>query len=337
MHIRGFLAAVFTLTILNAADAEIVITRAVAKDVGKTYGFYLGQSYSLKRITKEYAELAGGALIAETEFTAAFGDSIREMDRRMTDIRKYDWAMIKDQLREKVTSTTENFELSRLVANEFVNSVRARAKGEIPSPFLEILLLFKPTYQRSPLLEFADGYKKTYSSEGSAKARNLKVTFEYPSSWEGSAGKRPNTLVLVTSELGRGLEICNLVIKELSLPADYVPTEAEIDELFQEPAIRDLVPKGAIYQDGGPTKMEGLSAAWIVYKHDVERAGQRALIKMITYSTFYENKFVQLGCMVGVDSNKVEAQLEEYFRKFQPLFQQIANSLVIHNRYQDAP
>jgi hypothetical protein len=44
--------------------AEIQLSKALAKDVGQAYGFYLGQGHSLKVISKKYPTISGLALIA---------------------------------------------------------------------------------------------------------------------------------------------------------------------------------------------------------------------------------------------------------------------------------
>jgi len=72
--------------------------------------------------------------------------------------------------------------------------------------------------QQSSLQQFLNGERLTYSTAGSPKAKGIQMSFEYPSSWGGADGKRPNTLYQVTSEKGKGLELCNLVIKDLNLP-----------------------------------------------------------------------------------------------------------------------
>lgn len=160
------------------------------------------------------------------------------------------------------------------------------------------------------------------------------MSFEYPTSWAGAEGKRPNTLYQIASENGLGLEICSLSIKEIPIPPGYNPSSAEIQEIFEQPALRDLMPKGATYLDGSPTKIEGLPAAWVIYRYDMERAGIRNTMQIITYATYFDKKFIQFVCMVGTTPTSPQAELARYFESFYPLFQQMANTIVIHNIYQ---
>lgn len=185
--------------------------------------------------------------------------------------------------------------------------------------------------QVADLQQFFRGDRSTYSSEANPKAKGLKITFDYPSSWRGLEGKRPNTLYQVTSENGRGLELCNLLIKTVPLPDNYRPTKEEILELFSPASIRDFVPEGAVFASSDRTTIEGLPGAWIVYEYDLDRAGIKVKMKAIVHIVYFEAKLIQLGCMVGDRPETLQSKREQHFTSYRPLFQKIANSIVVHN------
>jgi len=58
--------------------------------------------------------------------------------------------------------------------------------------------------QQSSLKRFLNGERLTYSTVGNPKAKGIEMSFDYPSSWGGADGRRPNTLYQVTSEKGKG-------------------------------------------------------------------------------------------------------------------------------------
>lgn len=66
-----------------AADDEPVLTDAVVRDIGQTYGFCLGQSFLLDAIGKKFPEISQQARIGKLQFDASFGASITNMEAFM--------------------------------------------------------------------------------------------------------------------------------------------------------------------------------------------------------------------------------------------------------------
>ena len=126
----------------NAA-AEIKLTNALAKDIGQAYGFYLGQDYSLTQISKKYLSLSVPALIAKMKFLATFKSSIEGMDTIMMKHAKSEWLQIKNQLTEQIPHYSSIDQINKSQAQQFIDLVRQRAKGNIKPPIIGTLLLFK--------------------------------------------------------------------------------------------------------------------------------------------------------------------------------------------------
>ena len=178
--------------------------------------------------------------------------------------------------------------------------------------------------------EFMGGGRLTYSSLGQPKSQGLEVSFDYPKSWTGIAGQRPNTLYQVTSDYGKGLEICNLLIRELPMPADYTPSQDEVKEFLG--TLPQFVPAGGEFIEGGSTNIDGQPSAWVHLRHEMSRAGLLIKTHWLMFPTYYDKKLIFFSCSVG-DSNSSWESLQQKYRAFMPLFQQMASSIIIHSRW----
>lgn len=181
--------------------------------------------------------------------------------------------------------------------------------------------------------QFMKRERVTYSSEGNPKSKGLKVTFDYPASWKGVAGVRPHVLTQATSKNGAGLELCNLLIMSLPIVDGSTLTDEDIEDVFSEEGIQSFVPKGAKFVESGRTTIDGLPSAWIVIDMESSRAGIPAVMRFISFNTFYRNELIQLSCGVGDGLESSLYERQRHFTSYLPVFQQIANSLVIHNRW----
>ena len=185
--------------------------------------------------------------------------------------------------------------------------------------------------------EFMAGERDSYSTKGVEKGQNLEVSFDYPASWSGADGRRPNTLYQVTSDKGKGLEFCNLVIRELALPSDHTPTRAEAEELFEPEILTNYVPAGASFIDGAPTQLDGQPGAWIHFSQDMNRAGTSIRMQWVAFPIYYDGKLITFSCGVAASGATPANIVQDRYSNFLPLFQQMASSLIVHSRWKSAP
>ena len=201
--------------------------------------------------------------------------------------------------------------------------------------YLLLLIYFfmVPVAAQSDLIEFNNGNKKTFSTNGHAKSKSVFMTFDYPSSWQGEEGKRPNILQQVTSKNGRGFELCNLLIKNIDLPAGYKVTKSDIDELFDSSDLISFVPEGGTLLSGGRTSIDGQPAAWVSYSSDINRAGIQLRTIWLSFPVYYDKKLIVFNCSVGGGADTPLDTLKVRYKEFVPLFQLMANSIVIQSKW----
>ncbi|MGI1946757.1 hypothetical protein [Shewanella glacialipiscicola] len=314
------------------AYAEIKLSNALAKDIGQAYGFYLGQNYSLSEISKKYPSLSGLALIAEKEFSATFKSSIEGMDALMAKYAKSEWNKIKKQLTSQIASSINIEQISETQARQFVELVRERAKGNIDSPVIETLLLFKSGYEHNPEREFLDGYKYMYSTNGVGKAKGVAFSIESPKTWVAKEGNRPNIVQKFVSENGRGLELLLILIKEVPLQPGETITEKDVLEILNPKDIQDFIPDGGVYLNSGKLTLENLPGFWVHFKMDMARVRNTVGMETIMYTIFYKNKMIQIQGQVMTSINGEPAE-RGGLKKYEKLFDLMANSFVITSMY----
>ncbi|WP_018402694.1 hypothetical protein [Marinobacter gelidimuriae] len=327
------ISMIFLLIALTSnAFAEIKLSNALAKDIGQAYGFYLGQNYSLSKISKKYPSISGLAFIAEKEFSATFKSSIDGMDALMAKYAKNEWDKIKKQLTTQISSSINIDKISETQAHQFVELVRERVKGNIESPVIETLLLFKPGYNNDPEREFLDGFKYKYSTNGVGKAKNVAFSIESPKTWVAKEGNRPNIVQKFVSENGRGLELLLILIKEVPLQPGEKITEKDVLEILNPKDIQDFIPDGGVYLNSGKLTLESLPGFWVHFKTNMSRVRSTVGMETIMYTIFYENKMIQIQGQVMTSINGDPAD-RGGFKKYEKLFDLMTNSLVIANMY----
>lgn len=330
---RSFLVAL-TLWVLTVttASAEISITNLMVNDVARTYGFSIGQQYSLEQIKKEYPSLDKSAQLAESEFSAAFGDSLEEIDKQMSKFSQADWSKLKANLDSEIAKVAKDNEISFAEAKEFIRTVNKRAKGDIPSPILETLLIFKPLYQESPEMEFLTGYKQRYKNDGKGKAKGVKFNLELPKSWKEEETKRPNVAAKFLSENGRGLESFMVLVNRLPLKPGEVISKAEVAEFYTPKEVKESLPPGSTYIASGAYALEQQPGFWARYDMTEARGRLTFHVSVISYFIFYENHMLLLqGQVAALEGERNEVEIR--FKKHEKLFEQIANSLVLPALY----
>ena len=325
-------STIISILLLFVFQAHAVtLTNAIVNDIGRTYGYYLAQKYSLNEISKMYPSLSNQARISEMEFDVAFLSSIKNMDSVMG--KGKEWVNIKKQIKGSIYKNLNITQLTKQQAKAFIELVRRRAKGEIESPVIEMLLLFNPAYEKQPVKEFNDGYRKKYFSNGSGKAKGVSFSIQVPGSWASKEARRPNIVRKFVSENGRGLEMIMVIVKKLPFPAGQKVTKQDVQEILDLTDMKDLLPENAVYKDSGSLTIENLPGFWQRYSMEMSRVRLKIKMEIIAYTIYYDNKMIQIQCQVGAEEKTPQNKILKRFENFEPIFDLVANSFVIPSMY----
>ncbi|MDG4602539.1 MAG: hypothetical protein P9C48_10015 [Defluviicoccus sp.] len=311
------------------AHAALNHNRNSIKALSNAYGFLLGQEYSLKRIEKAYPSLRLQVEAARLKFESTFLDVKDELEQELSqaigasNLRKL-CAELEKQLGQLLGQQT----LTPEIAQQFLEQVKARAKGgEMEPDVLRYLLAVK--YAKAPSAEFSDGFRQSFSTDGTGKAQGIKLRLQLPQSWLAEEGERPHIVKQWTSEGGTGLSIVNLQIRDLEGQA---PSSREIEQFVTSGEARQtLTDLGKVYEVGTFT-VERRKGYWVELSMIQERVGVRIYQRGMFYQLFFRGKAIGVMCMAGSSEREVQ-KLDASASLIKPLCQQVVNSLVLEQAY----
>lgn len=328
----------FFLTSLFAATALFLmgqpsenLKEAKWQRVSKTYGFLLGQEYSLNRIKKELPELKNDLLVAEMSFDLTFSKAREGVENYLKEYAGSDeeFKKVDQELRKELAKILGDQIYNFETATVFIEDVKSRAKGNIPSPFLETLLSFQ--YADNPAKEFISGFTTTFQTKGHPKAKNTDWQAKIPQSWLAEEGDRPNVIKRFKSDYGAGNQIMALMVKEIPLPKGYRYSKQELNELFTESEMKDLIPDGAKFISFSKITIDGMPAGILEFEQTSERIETKVKLRLAEFIFIDGNKMFFF--QAGVGTTDLSEDLSIQMKKFLPLYKLVANSIVLNSRY----
>lgn len=309
------------------------LSNSLATDMPRAYGYYFGQELSIERLSNKFPQLRKRLLTAQLEFDLRFKPAFKTIDQVLTE-KNRPWVEDRANLQAEVSKQINVKQMTPDQAEAYAAEVEKRAKGEIPSPILETLLMFHPNYIKNPAEEYLAGFKREYRSDGSGKAVGVKIGIVYPMSWKEDESRRPNIVRKFVSEKGRGLDIVSIVILEApSSPLQSLVTAKDLEEIRQT-RIWESVAVGAKTLDSGTVRLLGQPAIWGEYTYRANQAGIDMEVHGFDLMFIYENRLAGVAfhnATSPLDSNETAQQR---FERYAPLFQLMISSIDIFNRYE---
>ena len=125
----------------------------------------------------------------------------------------------------------------------------------------------------------------------------------------------------------------SLMVRNPSKTQGVKITDAEILASLEPEKYKSGLVQGMILVDSNPAKIDGLpgSIARIAYHSNV--AGTEVDMLMVDYAFVYDAKLINLMFAVATSGKDQVALLPQYLADFSPVFLQIANSIVVENRW----
>ena len=300
--------------------------------MSRTYGYYIGQTYTLDNIKKKYPNLQNEIFLIKNDFDLKYLKSIKDIEQFFTkNMSKKQWSdlqkMVKDGIKKQL-----NTNISYEESLEAIQVVKARIKGDIESPVIETLLMFNPNYQKNPIEELNDKFIQTYNSKDNPKAKGVDFSVKVPKSWKSQEANRPNIVRKFTSNNGYIIEdtfIENIMILVYDLPIEVKKlTSQDVTDICND------IPENSVLRECKATTLENLPVVVQRLKLNMKRLENSMNMEVVQYNVFYKNKMIIIQGQVGTMNEKIsEKTLLERFEKFKPVFNYVANSLMISNLY----
>ena len=291
-----------------------------------TYGFCWGQDLSLVKIAKLYPDLKAKTTAAQSAFNANYGTTRTAIEsylkKGMGDTA---FNSFNSQLKRDIASMIDSQNTSKTDAIEFIKTVENRAKGDMPSPYLENFLMFK--YAANPIGEFNAGHTYTFNSTGETYAKNSKWTVKMPLSWTAEESSSPAIIKQFKSDCGSGSQLIMLLAIELPYDDTYVLTQEEIDATFNEEQAKTMVPEGARFVSFSKITVDGISGGMLEVEQEVEGMAAPVTIRLAQFMVI-KGKFMY--CVQGaVSGDAPGAKISADMNKYMPLFKAVAGSVDI--------
>ena len=300
--------------------------------MSRTYGYYIGQTYTLDNIKKKYPNLQNEIFLIKNDFDLKYLKSIKDIEQFFTkNMSKKQWSdlqkMVKDGIKKQL-----NTNISYEESLEAIQVVKARIKGDIESPVIETLLMFNPNYQKNPIEELNDKFIQTYNSKDNPKAKGVDFSVKVPKSWKSQEANRPNIVRKFTSNNGYIVEdtfMENIMLGVYDLPIEVKKlTSQDVTDVCND------IPENSVLRECKEAILENLPVVVQRLKLNIKRLENSMNIEIIQYNIYFKNKVIMIQGQVGAMNEKIsEKTLLERFEKFKPVFNYVANSLMINNLY----
>ncbi|TCV80089.1 hypothetical protein [Sulfurirhabdus autotrophica] len=325
---RWLLLFIMVLTTFPTSSFAISLNPSSVKGIAEAYGFILMQEYSLSRIEKDFPELSDRVGLARAQFGSTFPDIKSQLEAQIKKaMGDKQFQKTATTLQTKIREASGRQRITRDIAVNFLDQVKARSNGEIESPVLEYMLAVK--YTSHPVDEFTDGFRQRYHTDGAGKSQGVQLNLQLPRSWTAKEGERPHIVQKWVSENGTGSEIIHLDIQDAQ---GYNPTKKEMEKYVRSGEAKNSVPDGFKYVASGNFTLEGQTGYWLQIAMPLERAGIKMYLDSLAYQFYFQGKSIGLMCQAGGPESE-KNNVNEAFKRIQPLCQQVLNSLVLMQGY----
>lgn len=307
------------------------LTNAVLKDMGTAYGFWIGQNYSIERITKKFPNLRNRFSTAEFVFNRKYQSGLQNIEKIFQARFPTEFADMRSGLFKKL-SGVDFSGLNQQTALSFLQELNDRANGPLVSPIYETILEFTPAYLNSPEQEFADGFTKKYSTLNDPAAQGIHLEIRYPASWKAVTADGSGIIQQVVSENGRGLESVNIAITdpgaELKLVGSQSNPKLLSDIYGSTDSIKEFLPPGAMFLEGKSAMVDRQPGGLVYYDLPAKRVDLLVTIRVMQLQTYYHDKVLTFTFAVGTNAGQEQTR-PAVFEKFRPVFLLMANSIVL--------
>lgn len=327
--LQGALLLCVLLTSASVTSASLTHSRQSVQSIAKAYGFVIGQETSIVRIEKAFPNLKAQANLARLTFDSSFPNIRSKLERELSlALREKGLSELKAKIQRDIASTLDKQTVTNEGAQSFLETIKARAKGqEIDADVLSYLLAIK--YSESPVDEFNDKFRQRYATDGTGKSQGLQIRMQLPLSWKGAEGERPHIVQKWISEGGTGMSSIMLLVQDTQ---GVTLTRKDIDQMVRDGELRDALPVGGKFIAGAAFSQEKGAGYWIESTLVNERAGLKMASHSLMYMLFFRAKAISVQCAIANDI-EMAPKLAAAMAKLKPLCQQVMNSLVLPQAY----
>lgn len=340
--VKIFITIFFTFSFPILADTtelDSIYQQPLIEKAMDTYALYMHSEYVLSIIEKRYPDLKKHVLSIKERFNNnELYSSFNQIDIFLYKKKGKEWELLKETWKKSLENK-KSLIGSKQDALKFIENQNKIIDEK--TPFLKGILMFNPKYILYPDREFTDHWVYTFTSNRHHKSKEIEFSLELPLSYLSQESSRPNIIQKFINYSGLGLTVFVLQVKNdlNSEPEryllEYIFKEKNIENidaiLLNKDLVKSFLPENMQYYYGESIVLDGQYGVKLCYLVSKKRLSYHLDIEGCTYIIPYRGKFILL---LGTTTSKVNNQLiQGGLKKYERLFDLIANSLVIHSNY----
>lgn len=129
-----FILKILLLSLVLINVYAIELNKNLMMDMGRTYGYYVGQTYTLDSIEKKYPSLKNQVFLAKNEFDLKFLKSIKEIEQNFSkNMTKKQWDEFKANIKNKIQEQLKYDNMTQQDGLNFIQEVKNKWKYRITS------------------------------------------------------------------------------------------------------------------------------------------------------------------------------------------------------------
>jgi len=172
-----------------------------------------------------------------------------------------------------------------------------------------------------------------YFTKNHPKAKGLNISLEYPVSWLTKEGKRPNIVQkFIKPSSDTYMVMCIIMIKGLPYQFESFSEEQIAQALFSKESFKSSLPKNSTLIRYKQTCYDGQPGYIGSFKTIRKRSGFQILVYFLNHVFIYSKKIIIVQCQV-LGSPLDREEVSRIYKNYLPLFMQIGNSIVIHDKW----
>lgn len=326
-HLLAIVCVIASLGSLFAQEG--VTTREPKwKQLAQAYGFVVGQGYSLNRIAAEYPDLAPSVRRATFEFSStALGEGANALEDALKGELGAEWPATKAKLEEQFLGVVEKMGLTREVAEQGIEEIRQRAKGNMPESIRNTLLATCPAYVKSPGAELSAGWRQNFSTLKHPKSAGADITIGLPLSWRKRESTREGVVQVFRSGAGNGPILVTIHCAKALDDSDGDFTADDMKELFTDAFIRESLVDGATLIEGRSMTIAGMTGAMSVFDLTQQELDIEMKSRFTTFSIAHKQHIVTISFQIMGNFLK-GMTLDEAQKAYFPTYRTIMGTLV---------
>lgn len=326
---KKHLFILFCIFIYGASYSQSEYSETELNKMLKTYSFYLGQLKTINEIEKNHTSYKQEAKIAQDLWNVKFRSSIENITSELNRILGEKFKKFKIDVFTEL-SLVDFSEVSNEDVKHSIHTIKQRAKGDMPSPFIETLLSFTPAYQESPEKEMRDGFTDEYYTSESTKSQGLNIKIKYPKSWKAEDGDRPHVVQKFTHFRGSEFGTALILITKL----DESLSKNDITYLLSEEGLRYQIPKNSkVLSTNNNLTIDNIPAGKIAIYHEQQQMQFKLGMISDIYFMYYLDYQITFMCSVGSTIENYNITNNRYLNN-KDLFRRMTNNLVILSQYE---